>query len=232
MRRGAPVDADVAVAVNGVVAAVARTYRRPDANARVLGGAGQPGALHQGPQRRARLRDPLPTSRAPSPGVLVARAARAPQPGVSRGAEDFWAVTQSGFYPREGEPIPHRWTTGEGIAGRADRTRSSRRGRCESASRAYGAGGTPLTLTLNDCTLFTGRIDAAPWYHTFSLRACPARHSRAAARDDQREKPELGGSRLTSSTRGVAVETVNLFARRLAARTRPGARRRGRRSRL
>ena len=33
---------------------------------------------------------------------------------ASRGAQDFWAVTQSGFYAREGEPIPHRWTTGEG----------------------------------------------------------------------------------------------------------------------
>ena len=50
---------------------------------RVVGGDGQPGAVHQGPQRRPRLRDPCRRA-TPSPGVLVARAARAPQPGVAR----------------------------------------------------------------------------------------------------------------------------------------------------
>jgi hypothetical protein len=71
-------------------------------------------------------------------------------------------------------------------------------------------GGTPLKVTLNECTLFDGTVDAAPWYRTFPLRTCPAS---ALAQPYARILVHSPGWTADGDgrTRGVAVETVNLF---------------------
>jgi hypothetical protein len=128
---------------------------------------------------------------------------------ATRGAAEFWAVTQSGFYPREGAPISYRWTTGEGtlvVPLQPEQPAKSMR----VGITSIRPGGTPLTVTLNDCTLFSGRVDAAPWYRTFSLRPCPATTLSQPFAKIIVSSPSWVGAG-DARARGVAVETVNLF---------------------
>jgi hypothetical protein len=128
---------------------------------------------------------------------------------ASNGAREFWSVTQTGFYGREGAPVAFRWTGGEGVLVvplEPDRPpRSLRLGLF-----AVRPGGSELTLTLNGCTLFAGTVTAGPWYRTFPLRACaPSALQQPEARIVVRSpswRPD-GEQR----TLGVAVETVNLL---------------------
>ena len=204
-QRGDPADAELVVAVNGTVAAVTRTWG-PDVAAR-----GTWSALVNPALLVAGRNDVRVYVLADGDALHLAYASRL-RPAhlnlASRGAEEFWAVTQSGFYPREGGPVPHRWTNGEGtlvVPVEPDRRpRSLRIGLAD-----VTPSGTPLTLTLGGCTLFSGRVDQAPWYRTFSLRDCPP---------DTLAAPQV---RLVIATppwtadqqrpQGVAVETVNLF---------------------
>ncbi len=71
-------------------------------------------------------------------------------------------------------------------------------------------GGTPLTVTLNDCTLFSGNADAAPWYRTFPLRTCPVSTLTKSYVTIVVKSPSWVGDG-DQRRRGVAVETVNLF---------------------
>jgi hypothetical protein len=206
--RGAPLDANVAVAVNGVVAAVASTSRATDANRGYWAALVNPALFIEG---RNDVR--VYVIPADEPRLHLAYSSRVRPERLnlaSRGAEEFWAVRQSGFYPREGEPIPHRWTTGEGIlvvpTEAEQPARSLRIG-----LTGVRAGGTQLTVTLNECTLFTGRIDTTPWYHTFSLRACPAKALAQPYATISVKSPSWVNP-ADQQARGVAVETVNLFA--------------------
>lgn len=207
--RGAPVDADLAIAVNGLVTAVARTYPVEHAPRGTWAAVVNP-ALFTNGRNDVRVYV-LP----PEAGRLHLAYSSRVRPEhlnlASRGAEEFWAVAQSGFYAREGQPIAHRWTSGEGalvVPLDPDRLlRSLRIG-----LTAIRRGGTPLTVTLNDCTLFSGTVDAVPWYRTFSLRQCPeATMAQPYARIVVTSPGWTGDG--DGRTRGVAVETVNLFER-------------------
>ncbi|MBK5298876.1 MAG: sulfatase-like hydrolase/transferase [Vicinamibacteria bacterium] len=205
--RGTPVDAEVVIAVSGVVAAVSRTYRPEDEPRGTWTALVDPALFTKG-RNDVRVyvlspdRDRLHlaySSRARPEHVNLA----------SRGAAEFWAVTQSGFYPRDGEPIPHRWTTGEGVLvvpiEPEQPAKSLRIG-----ITGIRPGGTPLTVTLNDCTLFSGNADAAPWYRTFPLRTCPVSPLTQPYVTIVVKSPSWVGDG-DQRRRGVAVETVNLF---------------------
>jgi len=204
--RGDPVDAEVAIAVGGVVTAVARTYRQADSQQGSWTAVVNP-ALFAKSRNDVRVYVLPPDDER----LHLAYSSRTRPEHVnlaSRGAQDYWAVKQSGFYPREGEPIPYRWTTGEGTLvvplEQDQRARSLRIG-----ITGVGPRGTPLTVTLNDCTLFSGRVETAPWYRTFSLNTCPASTlAQPYATIVVKSPPWAGDDR---RTRGVAVETVNLF---------------------
>ena len=204
--RGGAVDAEVVIAVSGIVTAVTRTYRQEDAAARLVGRGGEPGAVYEGPERSPRVRA------SPNEERLHLAYSSRTRPGhinlASRGAQDFWAVKQSGFYPREGRPIPHRWTTGDGaLVVPLDPERPARSLRI--GITGVRPGGTTLTLTLNDCELFSGRVESAPWYRTFPLRACPPSALTQPYGTIVVKSPTWVGD--DQRTRGVAVETVNLF---------------------
>jgi arylsulfatase A-like enzyme len=128
---------------------------------------------------------------------------------ASRGAHDYWFVDQAGFYGREGGPIPYQWTNGEGALtvplDRSARPHSLRLG----VAKARPA--TPLTVSLNGCTVYEGTVEETPWFRTFALDKC----SRAAFEGSELRiilksstAPEKGpGSRQL----GIAVEAVNLL---------------------
>jgi hypothetical protein len=204
--RGGPVDAEVAIAVGGVVTAVARTYRQEDAPRGSWAAVVNPALFAKG---RSDLRVyVLP----PDEERLHLAYSSRTRPGhvnlASRGAQEFFAVKQSGFYAREGEPIAHRWTTGDGaLVVPLDPERPAKSLRI--GITGVGPGGTTLAVTLNDCPLFSGRVDSAPWYRTFSLRDCPASALTQPYGTIVVKSPTWVGD--DKRARGVAVETVNLF---------------------
>ncbi len=128
---------------------------------------------------------------------------------ASTGAHDYWFVRQSGFYDREGGPIPYRWTNGDAALAvpfdRGERPRSVRIG----VAKARSA--TPLTVSLNGCTVFEGAVDETPWFRTFALDHCSRstfEGSEVRISLKSATAPEKGpGSRQI----GIAVEAVNLL---------------------
>jgi len=206
---GAPADADLAIALNGVVTAVTRTYGQADGARGTWSSMIDPLKLTRG---RNDVRIYVLGPEGTRPHLAYSSRARPDRVNLaSRGAEDFWAVTQSGFYGREGLPIPHRWTMGEAalvVPLEPDHLPKSLR----IGITAIRASGVPLTLTLNDCTLYSGTIAEAPWYKTFSLKPCPpstlaASHARVVIKTEAWTSPD------DQRRVGVAVETVNLFER-------------------
>ena len=146
------------------------------------------------------------------PGAPLARAFSSGQRPdtlnlASRGAADYFEVVQEGLLPREGAPIPFRWTTGDArltvplgdAAPRALRI----------GLLATRPGGSEVSVTYDDCELFAGTV-AAPWYRVFPLASCgdatPADTATIAIRTTAWEEPER------KQSVGVGVETVNLFA--------------------
>ncbi len=203
--KGDPVDTELAIAVNGVVTAVTRTYQAQDAPRGTWSSMIDTSLLRRG---RNEVRVYVLGDGA-APRLAYSSHARPDRINLaSRGAEEFWAVAQSGFYDREGEPIPHRWTKGEGalvVPLEPDHPPKSLRIGITGIRR----GGAPLTVTLNDCTLYSGSIAEAPWYRTFSLRTCPpATLAASHARIVIKSEAWTDGDKRTV---GVAVETVNLF---------------------
>ena len=204
--RGDPTEAVLAVAVNGTIAAVTRTYQPEYAARGSWSTLVDPGLLVDG------RNEVTVFVIAPGTGQLHLAYASHARPThldlSSRGAEEFWGVRQSGFHPREGTAIPHRWTSGEGVivvpldAGR--RPKSLRVGLA-----ALPPGGTPLTVTIDNCTVFSGDVSETPWYRTFSLGDCPAGSvAGSEARITIASRPwtsEAGRSQ------GVAVAAVNLL---------------------
>ena len=206
--RGQPVDADVAIAVGGVIGAVTTTFR-PEIAARgtwialvnprdLVEARGDVQVLVLPRDRSAPLHRAYSSNARPEHLNLA-----------SNGAREFWSVTQTGFYAREGAPVAFRWTSGEGVLVvplEPDRTpRSLRLG-------LFGVrpGGTDLAVSINDCTLYSGVVSAGPWYRTFPLRACPASTlQQPEARIVVRSSTWTPNGE--SRTLGVAVETVNLL---------------------
>jgi hypothetical protein len=204
---GTPVDAELAIAVSGVITAVTRTYRPEDAPRGTWAALADPALFTKGrsdvrvfvlPPGENRLHLAFSSQARPEHLNLA-----------SSGAQKFWAVTKSGFYASEGTPISDQWTTGDGalvVPLQLDRPAQSLR----VGISGVRPGGTPLTVTFNDCRLFSGRVDAAPWYRTFPLRTCPASAlSQAYARILISSPSWVGDG--DQRPRGVAVETVNLF---------------------
>jgi len=204
---GTPVDADLAVAVSGVITGVTRTYRPEDAPRGTWAALADPALFTKG---RSDVRVfVLPPGEQRLHLAYSSRARPDHLNLATRGALQFWGVSQSGFYAREGDPISHQWTIGEGalvVPLQPERPAKSLR----VGITRIRSGGTPLTVTLNDCTLFSGSVDAAPWYRTFPLRTCPASAlSQPYARILITSPSWVGDG--DDRTRGVAVETVNLF---------------------
>ena len=193
--RGGPVDAEVVIAVGGIVTAVARTYRQEDAPRGSWAAVVNPALFAKG---RSDLRVyVLP----PNEERLHLAYSSRTRPGhvnlASRGAQEFWAVKQSGFYPREGEPVPHRWTTGDGAlvvplepgaacqvpAHRHHGRRSGRHAAHGDAQRLHAVCGPRRIGAV---------VSHVPAARVSGLRAD------AAVRDDRREEPAPGWATISA----------------------------------
>jgi hypothetical protein len=205
-RESEPASGELAIAVGGRIVALTRTFDPGDAPRDSWRALIDPAALKPG--RNAVEVFVVP----PQPGAPLARAFGSGQrPATvnlaSRGASDYFEVAQEGLLPREGEPVPFRWTTG-------DARLTVPLGEAPPKSLRIGLlatrpGGSELSIFYNDCELFAGTV-TAPWYRVFPLAGCGAGATpadtatitlRATAWEDQERKRSVG----------VGVETVNLF---------------------
>lgn len=211
--RGEPLQADIAVAVGGVVRATTRTYHPREA---VPGGSWS--ALFD-PRRLAPGPNDVQVFVVQGEGVrrtLTLGYASNTRPErlnlASRGASDYYRVKQSGFYPREGSPIAFRWTDGAGILEVPLETGAPPRSlRVGIVMTPHGP--TPLTISVNECRLFHGPVDETPWYRVLSLDACPPSALAGRTARIVLKSPAVGSSNPGDPrTLGVAVETVNLFS--------------------
>jgi hypothetical protein len=155
----------LAVAVNGVVRAVTRTWRT-DPNSWLATpplDAWRRGkndieifAIEDGPH----LRRIWKTEARPADLNLIS--------GI---AEHYWNVRQRGFYPHEGkDDRVFRWTRGHG------RVTLDVNGKMPSVLHAHvlraGPKTTRLEITANGCRVYEGPAPRREWRQTFSLEAC------------------------------------------------------------
>lgn len=205
---GRPIDAEIALALGGRIAAVSRTVRGSD------GPVGRWWAMVSPDAVAAAGNDVqvlvVPADRSRPLGRAYASGDRPESLNLaSQFAEEYFEVAQSGLYRRQGSPLPYRWTNGEAtldVPMTDPPPRSLRVGILH-----VRPGGTPMKVAINGCTLFDGRVEEAPWHRTFALRDCPAAAlAGRTARIVVSSPPwtEEGGE---ARTLGVAVEAVNLF---------------------
>jgi len=203
---GRPAAATLAVGINGTIRALTRSLvGAPGSRAGSWAAFLEPDALRSG----RNLVQVFVV--APGGDLQLAYSSGGRPEGLnlaSNAAADFWSVGLDGLYAREGTPVPHRWTTGEArliVPLDVDpRPRSLRVG-----LTGPPTSGGPVQIRINECTMHDGPIDSAPWYRTFALDACPAVRGSTEARIVIRS----GTSKETNGRiRGVAIETVNLFA--------------------
>lgn len=204
---GRSVSGDLAIAVGDRIVALTRTFHPDDAPRDSWRAFIDPASLRPG----RNTVEVFVVS--PEPGRPLARAFSSGQRPetlnlASRGASDYFEVVQDGLLPREGAPIPFRWTTG-------DARLTVPLGEAPPKSLRVGLlatrpGGSQLAITYNGCELFAGTV-TAPWYRVFPLAGCasgaaPAETATIGIRTTAWEEPERKRSV------GVGVETVNLFA--------------------
>jgi hypothetical protein len=207
--RGRPRDARLAVAVNGVVLATTATYGFPRGRSGAWSALVPPGGFRRG---RNELEVFVIDEGQPT---RVRRAYALGDPSstlnlVSRGARTYWAISQDGFYQaEEGSMTWYRWTKGGATVtlpfASSPAPRSLRVGLW-----AVRPGGTPLRLTVNDCVVFEGHVDA-PWYRTFSLDACGARAITGRETKIGISSGVFVPGGQDARTLGVAVAVLNLY---------------------
>jgi hypothetical protein len=76
-------------------------------------------------------------------------------------------------------------------------------------------GGRPLSIVMNGCTLFDGRVTSVPWYRVFSLTGCPAAAltgstARIELRSPAGTDKEGKGERAED---GLGIATIDMLAR-------------------
>ena len=201
--RGSAAVVPIALAINGVVRAVTRTWHvKPDS------------WLATPPLdawRAGRNELELFAVEEDERGVLLRRlrlssVRLADLNLISGAAERAWGVKQSGFHANEGtEAAPFRWTRGRGVVTvpLADPRPRTLRLEIARASRPD----TRLTVTVNDCVLFEGPIARRRWEQTWPLEQCrvTGHELRIAVTSDTSTGPGADRRRL-----GVAVRRISL----------------------
>jgi hypothetical protein len=202
-----PASARLAIAVNGVVRALAQTSTgAPGARDGDWTALLPPGSLRAG-RNLVQVYALAPDGRRLELGFSSGERPESLNLSSSA-ATQFWGVTASGFVDRERRSTSAWWTTGEGtLAIPFDvepKPRSIRIG-------LWGppAAGGPVRIRLEGCVLHDGPIDSSPWYRTFPLDRCPTL-------DSAHEVHLVISSSTTraadGSERGVAVEIVNFLS--------------------
>jgi hypothetical protein len=89
-------------------------------------------------------------------------------------------------------------------------------------------GGSPLTVVVNGCTVFNGRVAAAPWYRTFSLSGCPATALSGSVAKIELHSGEATDDKDSAPQEGLGIATIDLFHRDWPPPPEPASRGRGR----
>jgi hypothetical protein len=225
--QGRPASATLAITVNGVVAATTRTYRGESGADR-----GEWTALID-PRwlRPAQNELEVLTIRDTPAGAVYARAfASAERPRAlnlaSRAAASFWGVDQTGLGgPEQTDAGPFRRMSGDATLVAPADMRTERSLRVGVA--LVPSGGRPLTVAVNGCTVFNGRVAAAPWYRTFSLSGCPATALSGSVAKIELHSSEAAGDEDAASQDGLGIATIDLFQRDWPPAAEPASRGRG-----
>jgi hypothetical protein len=191
-QQGRPASATLAVAINGVIATTTRTYRGEfGADVGEWTALIDPRWLHPAHNEL----EVLAIRDTPGGRVYERAFASAERPRTlnlaSRAAASFWGVAQTGFGGVEHtESISFRRIgTDATVVAPAD-MRAQRSLRVGLA--LVPAGGRPLSVAVNGCTVFDGRVPSAPWYRTFSLAGCPATALRGSEARIELHSPAAG----------------------------------------
>jgi hypothetical protein len=162
----------LAVAVNGVVAAVTKSAGTPLPNAGSWAALVPPQAFRNGV-------NPIDVFEIATEngGTILRQALHSGEMPASlnfiRGEAYYdWNVRNTGLYPREplGADV-FRWTNGDATFGFEKRL--TRDTTLEIALAPMTRPQTPLTIQVNDCTLFDGILSGGEWSQTFTLDRCP-----------------------------------------------------------
>jgi hypothetical protein len=204
---GRPASANLAVAVNGTIRALTRTaVRQPERNDGAWTTVLPPSSLVAG-----RNVIQVFTIGAQARGLELAYSSSGRPESLnlsSNAAAQFWGVGHVGLYGREGRVAPHRWTSGEAsLTVPLDVEPRPRSLRVGLGGPPPGGGG--VRIRINDCVVHDGAVDASPWYRAFPLDQCQSLRTAAEAAIVIQSRTVNGEN---GQPRGVAVETVNLFA--------------------
>jgi hypothetical protein len=172
--RGAATSQTLAVAVNGTLAGTTKSAGNPLPSAGEWAALTNPSLFKSGANAidvyevgdehgHAVLHPALRSSRRPSDLNLV------------HGEAYYnWNVRDTGMYGRE--PFGQgalRWTNGD-ASFTMDNAQASRAARLHVTLARMTRARTPLTLTVNGCTVFDGVLPGGEWDRTLSLTSCPA----------------------------------------------------------
>ena len=134
---------------------------------------------------------------------------------LSRGARDHWAVADTGLSAGDAHGV--RWSRSDAVIVAPLETITPKPKSLRMGIAVVPAGGGAISVTFNGCSLFQGRLDAAPWFRTFSLGACPASALRAPqARITVSRVPADGGGTPAPGDspvagQGLGLSTLNLY---------------------
>jgi arylsulfatase A-like enzyme len=207
---GRQASAILAIAVNGRICATTRTYRAESAGGGGVWTAFVPPRHFQPGVNEVEvfvLRDQVA-------GVRLERAySSSERPEMlnlaSRAARDYWSVVQTGFHGREGGPNSYQWTNGDGTIISPRDPKASPRSLRVGVTKARR--GTPLTVTVNGCTVYSGPVDYTPWFRTFPLGRCSGAVLQGSEVRIGFKSPPVQEKPPGTRMLGVAIEAVNLL---------------------
>jgi hypothetical protein len=164
----------IAIAINGVIRTTTRSLG-VDSNTPVWSALARPDAFAAG-ANTIDIYEIAGTPRAPELRLMLHSGQRPQTLNLVMGEAHFtWDVAQEGFYPRERlDGQPFRWTNGNATV-RLTLTPYEPPAKFLRVELArIVRPGTTLTISVNDCRVFSGGIPHGAWGRTFDFSACPA----------------------------------------------------------
>jgi hypothetical protein len=172
--RSADTPVFLAVAVNGVVSAVTRSLGGPSSSAGVWVALVPPGRFKDG-VNQVDVFEVAGDVRAAVLRTAVRSAGIPPSLNLISGEAKYdWNVRDTGLYPRE--PLgdgAFRWTNGDASLTMPVSLASDKRQILIHLAPMTRTD-TPLTVAVNECTLFDGALPGGEWSRVFRTDGCPA----------------------------------------------------------
>jgi hypothetical protein len=165
----------IAIAINGVIRTTTHSLGADSNTPGVWSALARPDAFTAG-ANTIDVYEIAGTPRAPELRLMLHSGQRPQTLNLVMGEAHFtWDVAQEGFYPRERlDGQPFRWTNGNATV-RLTLTPYEPPAKFVRVELArIVRPGTTLTISVNDCRVFSGGIPHGAWGRTFDFSACPA----------------------------------------------------------